>query len=362
MRQIYAFLVFAGIFLLILPISVPTIKTSADFSMFNTDWDGCSEFAKVLVDRGRLAPVLYPYNTIDFKEEGVLIVVGPDMGFSSLEIEKVRDFVEKGGTLFIADDFGRANNLLTGLGVRGRFSDKRLGDIFYSRRADFPVVARIEDPQLAYDVEGLVLNVPSVITGLEGGEEAEEGVFSSKVSVVGEGGNRKSYPIMAETKYGAGRVILLSDPDILINDMNAENGKFIDNLAGYLSPGSGSGVFYFDDGHHSEFNPYSISTIYIHRELDRGKAFHIFAFVVALMIFIESGIALTVIHGIGRLIPARKGDLDIFEGLPERIDKRILKRIVKEIKTGSKFEYGDEGNGKGKRRKRVYRKAKTGSW
>ncbi len=362
MRQIYAFLVFAGIFLLILPISVPTIKTSADFSMFNTDWDGCSEFAKVLFDRGRLAPVLYPYNTINFKEEGVLIVVGPDMGFSSLEIEKVRDFVEKGGTLFIADDFGRANNLLTGLGVKGKFSDKRLGDIFYSRRADFPVVARIEDPQLAYDVEGLVLNVPSVITGLEEGEEAEEGVFSSKVSVVGEGGNRKSYPIMAETKYGAGRVILLSDPDILINDMNAENGKFIDNLAGYLSPGSGSDVFYFDDCHHSEFNPYSISTIYIHRELDRGKAFKVFAFVAALMIFIESGIALAVIHGIGRLIPARKGDLDIFEGLPERIDKRIVKRIVKEIKTGSKFEYGDEGNGKGKRRKRVYRKAKTGSW
>jgi hypothetical protein len=330
--------------------------------MFNTDWDGCSEFAKVLVDRGRLAPVLYPYNTIDFKEEGVLIVVGPDMGFSSLEIEKVRDFVEKGGTLFIADDFGRANNLLTGLGVKGKFSDKRLGDIFYSRSADFPVVARIEDPQLAYDVEGLVLNVPSVITGLEEGEEAEEGVFSSKVSVVGEGGNRKSYPILAETKYGAGRVILLSDPDILINDMNAENGKFIDNLAGYLSPGSGSGVFYFDDVHHSEFNPYSISTIYIHRELDKGKAFRIFAFVAALMIFIESGIALAVIHGIGRLIPARKGDLDILEGLPERIDKRIIKRIVKEIKTGSKFEYGDEGNGKGKRRKRVYRKAKTGSW
>jgi len=30
----------------------------------------------------------------------------------------------------------------------------------------------------------------------------------------------------------------------------------------------------------------------------------------------------------------------IFDGLPERIDKRTIKRIVKEIKTGSKFGDG----------------------
>ncbi|MCK4732273.1 MAG: DUF4350 domain-containing protein [Methanophagales archaeon] len=331
MRLVYAFLVFAGIFLLILPLSVPIIKTSADFSMFNTNWNGCSEFAKVLADNGKLAPVLYSYNSIDFRKEGVLIVVGPDVGFSSLEIEEVRDFIEKGGTLFIADDFGLANSLLEGLGVNGKFSDKPLGDIFYCKRADFPVVARIEDPHLSYGVEKLVLNIPSVITGLEGEEE----VFSSKVSVVG--GNRRSYPILAETRYGEGRVILLSDPDILINDMAVENRAFIDNLVAYLGPGSD--LFYFDGAHQSDFNPYSTTTVYIHRELDRAKAFKVFAFVAALMIFIESGIAKAIGQFIGRLIPARR-DEDIFEGLPEGIDIKTLKRIVNEIKTGSKFGEG----------------------
>ena len=346
MRWVYAFLVFAGIFLLIVPLAVPVIKTSVDFSMFNTNWNGCSEFAKVLFDRGKLVPVLYPYNSIDLKREGVLTVVGPDVGFSSLEIEEVRSFLEKGGTLFIADDFGLANSLLEGLEVKGKFSDKPLGDIFYCKKADFPVVARIEDPQLSYGVEKLVLNIPSVITGLEGEEE----VFSSKVSVVG--GNRRSYPILAEIRYGAGRVILLSDPDILINDMATENGKFIDNLVGYL----GSDLFYFDDAHHSDFNPYSITTVYIHRELDRGKAFKVFAFVVALMVFIESGIARIIVQSIGGLMPARRGG-DIFDGLPEGIDKKILKRIVNEIKTGSKF---GEGYERGKRRKGFYRKVKRG--
>lgn len=329
MRWVYAFLIFAGIFFLIVPLAVPVIKTSADFSMFNTNWNGCSEFARVLVDRGKIAPVLYPYNSIDFNREGVLIVVGPDVGFSSLEIEEVREFIEEGGTLFIADDFGLANNLLEGLGINGKFSDKPLGDIFYRKSADFPVVARIEDPELSYGVEKLVLNIPSVITGLKGE------VFSSKVSVVG--GNRRSYPILAETRYGEGRVILLSDPDILINDMAAENRKFIDNLVAYL----GSELFYFDEAHHSDFNPYAITTVYIHKELDRGKAFQVFTFVAALMVFIESGIAKAIAQSIGRLMPARRED--IFEGLPEGIDKKILKRIVNEIKTGSKFESG-EGN------------------
>lgn len=346
MRWLYAFLAFACIFLLILPLSVPVIKTSVDFSMFNTNWNGCSEFAKVLVERGKIAPVLYSYNSIDLKREGVLIVVGPDVDFSPLEIEEVRSFLEEGGTLFIADDFGLANSLLEGLEVTGKFSDKPLGDIFYCKKADFPVVARIEDPQLSYGVEKLVLNIPSVITGLEGEEE----VFSSKVSVVG--GNRRSYPILAEIRYGAGRVILLSDPDILINDMATENRKFIDNLVGYL----GSDLFYFDDAHHSDFNPYSITTVYIHRELDRGKAFKVFAFVAALMVFIESGIARAIGQFIGRLMPARKGE-DIFDGLPKGIDIIIVKRIINEIETGSKFGEGYEQRS---RKKGIYRKAKRG--
>ncbi len=373
MRYVYLFLVFAGLFLLIVPIAVPVIKTSADFSMFNTGWSGCSEFATVLADRGKLVPILYPYNSFDLKEENILIVVGPDISFSSLEIEEVSKFLDRGGTLFLADDFGTANSLISGLGLKGSFYDKPLGDIFYDKSADFPVVARIEDPELSYGVEKLVLNIPSVITGLEG--EA----FSSKVSVVG--GKRKSYPIMAETKYGAGRVILLSDPDILINDMMSENRDFIVNLVTYL----GSDSFYFDDAHHPDFNPYSAATVYIQRELDPEKAFMVFAFVAALLVVIETGLFRLFARSIVRfsvsriyypflytlcrhiprlsgviqntLMPARS-DKDMFDDLPEGVDIKILKRIIKEIRTGSKYDAGHEQ----RKGKRIYRKTKSRNW
>ena len=64
MRILYAFLIFIGILLLVLPLAVPVIKTSAEFSMFNTKWNGCSKFAKLLAERGKVVPIMYPYNSV----------------------------------------------------------------------------------------------------------------------------------------------------------------------------------------------------------------------------------------------------------------------------------------------------------
>ena len=186
---------------------------------------------------------------------------------------------------------------------------------------------------------------------------------------------------MAETKYGAGRVILLSDPDILINEMMSENGAFIENLVRYL----GSDSYYFDDAHHTDFNPYSIATIYIQRELDPGKAFIVFTFVLALLVVIEMGLLRLITRSIGRflgyriyypllcslckyiprlsgliqnnLMPARREKV-LFDDLPAGVDIKKIKRILKEIKTGSKYDAGHEQ----RKGKRIYRKTKSGGW
>ena len=300
--------------------------------MFNTRWNGCSEFAKLLAERGKVAPIMYPYNSVELsKLDGVLIVVGPDVDFSSLEAEEVKGFLKNGGILFIADDFGTANSLLEKLGVKARFSTQPLKDVFYSKRAEFPVVVRIEDPELATGVEKITLNVPSAIMGGKGE------IFSSKVSVVGR--SMKSYPIMTELKYGNGRIIMLSDPSILINDMFEENRPFIENLVRYL----GASTYYFDEAHHSDFDPYSVTTVYIHRELDREKAFQVFVAVAALAVFIESGFAGRIARAITKILPKREEN--ILEGLPDWVDIKVLERIVDEIRTGSKLggRYGRKG-------------------
>lgn len=344
MRIIYVFIALIGIALLVLPLAIPIIKTSAEFSMFNTKWNGCSKFAKLLAEKGEVIPIMYSYNSVELnKLDGVLIVLGPDIDFSSLEAEEVKEFLENGGTLFIADDFGTANSLLEKLEIKARFSTQPLKDIFYSKKAEFPVIVRIEDPKLATDVEKITLNIPSAIIGAKGE------VFSSKISVVRK--SMKSYPIMAELKYGKGRIIMLSDPSILINDMFEENRQFIENLAGYLG-----NTFYFDEAHHSDFNPYSVTTVYVHKELNKEKAFQVFVAVAILAIFIESGVARKVMQKIVQMMMKMfpKKEENIFENVPDWVDVSILERIVSEIRTGSKF--GDKYE-----RQRIYGKTKERS-
>jgi hypothetical protein len=83
-----------------------------------------------------------------------------------------------------------------------------------------------------------------------------------------------------------------------------------------------------------------MTTVYIQRELDREKAFQVFVAVAALAIVIESGIAGKIAHSIGRMLPKREEN--IFDEIPDWVDRKILERIIYEIKTGSKLggKYG----------------------
>ncbi len=340
MRIIYSFLVFLGLVLLVLPISVPILKTSAEFSMFNTRWDGCAKFAELLHQKGEIVPLMYPYNSVKVSNlDGALIIVGPDVEFSGFEAEEVKRFLENGGTVFVADDFGTANTLLDLLGVNVKFSESPLNDIFYTVSGDFPVVVRIKESSLSLNTDKVTLNIPSAVIGSEGE------IFSSKVSVVGK--SMGSFPILAEIRYGNGRIILLSDPSILINDMFDENKKFIENLITYI----GENKYYFDEAHHSDFNPYIQTTVFIHRELDKERAFQVFLAVAAIAAAIESGFFKKISDMIVNMFPRR--DENLLEGLPEWVDRLLLEKIIEEIKKGSKLGeaygrktfYGKSGKG-----------------
>lgn len=315
----YVLITLAGILLLVLPISVPIIKTSADLSMFNTNWNGCSEFAKLLAENGNIYPIFYPYSSVKLSElEGTLLIIGPNIDFSQEEAEEVKKFVEKGGIVFIADDFGSANSLLEKIGIKARFSKIPLIDIFYINRSEFPVVVRIEDPELAVGVDNIKLNIPAAIIGAEGE------IFSSKVSLLGD--KIGSYPIMAEMSHGKGKIILFSDPSVFMNDMFDENRKFVENLVEDLGKN-----FYYDEAHRADFNPYSIANVYIHKELSKEDAFKIFIAISAAAILIESG----ALAKIPKLLE-RFGKRKTFE-LPDWVDRKKLEKMIEEMKIGSRL-------------------------
>ncbi|EHR79117.1 hypothetical protein OCC_01269 [Thermococcus litoralis DSM 5473] len=332
-RAAYAIMLAFGIFLLVMPISVPVFHTSADFSVFNTNWNGASKFGKLLYEESRVVPVITSYNSFDLSErKGVLLILGPDMRYSPLEVGEVKNFLNNGGTLVLIDDFGTGNDILEGLNLSARFLGITPIDVFYSKNYNFPEVVRILDPQLGIGVDKLILNVPSAIIGANGS------IYTSKVTVVGN--NQRELPVMSEVKYGKGKIILFADPSVFINDMFDENEPFIRNFVRYLN----ADTVYIDEAHHSNFNPYAVGTLVIRRSLDRVKAFYVVLAVAVTAILVESGLAL---KGVGKILELILGKIfkeeeksldEVIEKLKkEGYDESILRKMIKEIETGKKL-------------------------
>jgi len=332
-RAIYGIIIVFGISLLIMPITVPVFSTNADFSVFNTKWNGASHFGKTLYENSEIVPIISPFNSIELGEkEGTLLILGPDMSYSSLEIEEIKKFLENGGTLVLIDDFGTGNQILSGLNLTARFSKTSFIDVFYSKNYNFPELVRILDPKLGNGVDKLILNVPSVILNAKGE------IYTSKVALLGN--NQREYPIMSELRYGNGRIILFSDPSVFINDMFKQNERFIRNFAEYIR----SDVIYIDEAHHSNFNPYHIGTLVIRRSFDRIKAFYVVLGVTVFALIIESGLAISLIEKsltflANKLFKEEEKSLDeiIAKLKKEGYDERILRKIVREIKSGKKL-------------------------
>lgn len=332
-RAVYAILIAFGIFLLVMPLTIPVFYTSADFSVFNTKWNGASNFGRLLYEETKIVPVITSYNSFGLGEkEGVLLILGPDVSYSSLEIDEIKKFLENGGTLVLIDDFGTGNDILSGLNLTARFTSLIPIDVFYSKNYNFPELVRILDPQLSVGVDKLTLNVPSVIVGAEGS------IYTSKVAVIGN--NQRQLPIMSELEYGNGRIILFSDPSVFINDMFEKNEPFIRNFVSYIK----ADVIYIDEAHHTGFNPYAVGTVVIRRSLDRMKAFYVILGVAVLAILIESGLAL---EGTSRVVNVLLGKIfkeeeksldDVIEELKkDGYDEKVLRKIIREINTGKKL-------------------------
>lgn len=332
-RAVYAIMMAFGIFLLVMPLVIPFFYTSADFSLFNTRWNGASNFGRLLYEEADIMPVITSYNSFGLSErEGVLLILGPDMGYSSLEVDEIKGFLNNGGTLVLIDDFGTGNDILRGLNLSARFLGIIPVDVFYSKNYNFPELVRILDPQLSVGVDKLILNVPSAIIGANGS------IYTSKVTVVGN--NQRELPIMSEVRYGNGTIILFADPSVFINDMFDENEPFIMNFVRYLN----AETIYIDEAHHSNFNPYAVGTVVIRRSLDRIRAFYVILAVAVIAILVESGIAL---RGIERALKPilrkifkeeEKTLDDVVEELKEEgYDEKTLRKIIREIQTGKKL-------------------------
>ena len=216
--------------------------STAAFGAYNPGWDGTSDLRALADERAGetvVARDVAAYGDTD-PNGTVAFVLSPTEAYDATETARLRTFVDRGGTLVVADDFRpHANPLLAGLGVETRLNGTLVRDErFYYRSPALPRATNVSaNHTLTSGVEELTLNYGTV---LEPGSNATVPVSTSAFAYLDTNASGElednetvaSYPIVAVEAVGEGRVVVVSDPSVFLNAMleRPDNRAFAENL------------------------------------------------------------------------------------------------------------------------------------
>ncbi|MHA1918036.1 MAG: DUF4350 domain-containing protein [Candidatus Ranarchaeia archaeon] len=297
---------------LLLPLIGTTNAQTIDFSTYNQNWNGCSDLRESVDNMGYTTKSLVSSISTTNKQvdPGVLVIIGPSIGYSLFDITALIGYVLAGGSVLIADDFGSANqlfdplNLLIGdaAGFSIRFESGVLHDFgSYDRNPVLPLISIFSQHPTTQGVDEILLNYASIINITIGGQTITDYLGSSTsnsgdptlmqstsaspdLSEVfgllglstpfswldenGNGlpdpGNETSGPFVVGLALDlapisqllglnttAGRLILFSDPSLFVNDMigRYDNQRFATQMVDWLANSNTSRIIAFDEGH-----------------------------------------------------------------------------------------------------------------
>ena len=302
----YIVLISVSLLILLMTMAAPILTTGADFSVYNSGWNGCSDLAVRSYEAGTFTPNLRLDNgqsiAVEQKditsyrinpERSTFIFLGPDKEFSDQDADHIHEFMSEGGTVLLADDFGKGGSLLKKLNTTSSFLGKPILDLSFEKKPHFGVAYDISDHPMTENVSFVLTNKP---TGISPGRNATVLMKTSSASwldsneneIQDQGEVQKEFPLLTIEDYGAGQLILLSDPSIMINSMNEklDNDILVENIMGFVSDGRADVIF---DESHREVN-LVFDLVYSFRYPSRELSFMmlILAIGVTAMIFVPS--------------------------------------------------------------------------
>jgi hypothetical protein len=194
---------------------------AADYDPRSSAWNGMASFVGLAEGMGF---EVTPVSSLEWGElaaEDILILIYP---LQRVDPARLGGFVQAGGNVVIADDFGEAKDAMQALGLLRAEAVQPSASKYYDGRAYAPIATARGDHPLARDVGELVTNHPAALTRVEGATTIA-GFDEGAVVVAGE--------------RGSGHFVAISDPSIFINKMLTFRGnvQLAVNLLRYLDRG-----------------------------------------------------------------------------------------------------------------------------
>lgn len=207
---------------------VAAVPSTDDFSPDNPGYNGLTAFvqrynATVIpaADAARLGPGT------------ALFLIGPDRPPTPQEAQALRQYVEQGGLLVVADDFGAGNALLQALGVGARLAGAPIADPLYMYKNPALPIATARLGGRTYT---LYLNYPTYVEA--GGPCLAYTSVFSYADLDGDGQKEAGEPggplcVAYMQPLGQGQVYVVADSSLWINAMLplGDNAAFADALA-----------------------------------------------------------------------------------------------------------------------------------
>lgn len=193
-------------------------QNTDDFSTFNPDWNGAKQIKNELSEKHIVIAMPGTDDVLEYDPNMTAYIILRSVGeFSKRDLDIIKKFVENGGLLISADDFGSGNNLLNNLTTNIAFSNLlMLDDVNYRENITFPVVTTT-----ITNVSNITLNYPTSL--IVNDTSVKILARSSKFTWLTKGdmgrGSGGSYPFIASTSSGKGTIIAIADPSIFINSM-----------------------------------------------------------------------------------------------------------------------------------------------